>query len=186
MILEDNQYPSEFYLPIIHETLTKIRDNKPIEKPCFREDVTGKRLFYIQYRGPETSKYIESLIKCGAPIMPILTTRKLKTCLPSLKPSIENTLKSNVIYKITCPRCSSSYAGLTTRHVITRVKEHFEKNGIMRKHIDICGVKIDPHDCFEILDQTNRGLVHFSIFEALYIRDIKPVLNTKDEYIEDC
>ena len=115
--------------------------------------------------------------------MTILTTRKLKTCLPSLKPFIENTLKSNVIYKITCPRCSSSYAGLTTRHVITRVKEHFEKNGIMRKHIDICGVKIDPNDCFVIIDPTSRGLVHLSIFEALYIRDIKPVLNTKDEYV---
>ena len=153
------------------------------EKPCFNEEVTGKRLFYIQYRGPETSKYVGDLIKQGAPIIPIFTTRKLRTCLSNLKPEIEKPLTSNVIYKIACPRCSSSYVGLTTRHVITRVKEHFEKNGIMRKHSEVCGVKNDPYGCYEILDQTRRGLKHLSILEALYIRDINPELNTKDEYV---
>ena len=78
-ILKDNQYPPEFYDPIINETLEHIiTKRKKAEKPCFNEEVTGKGLFYIQYRGPETSKYVTHLIKSGALIIPIYTTRKLR------------------------------------------------------------------------------------------------------------
>ena len=63
-------------------------------------------------------KYKPDLVKCGAPITPVFTTIKLRTCLSSLKPDIEMPLKNIVVYKINCPRCSSSYVGLTTRHII--------------------------------------------------------------------
>ena len=72
---------------------------------------------------------------------------------------------------------------MTTRHVITRVKEHFEKNGVMRKHMEACGVILDPYQSFEVLDHTNRGVVHLGILEALHIREVKPTINTKDEYV---
>ena len=56
-ILSDNQYPLPFYDPLIHETSTKILSKQIADKPCFSEAVTGKRLFFVQYRRPESSKY---------------------------------------------------------------------------------------------------------------------------------
>ena len=35
----------------------------------------------------------------------------------------------------------------------------------------------------EILDKTNRNIVFLSILEAIHIREQKPSINTKDEYI---
>ena len=35
----------------------------------------------------------------------------------------------------------------------------------------------------EILDKTNRNIVFLSILEAIHIREEKPSINTKDEYI---
>ena len=46
--------------------------------------------------------------------------RKLKTTLPSLKPPVKKELRSRVIYKITCPGCTSCYVGQTRRHLVTR------------------------------------------------------------------
>ena len=130
-VLEDNQYPTEFYSPIIYNTLEKLVVKiTPEEKPVFDEEVTGKRLFFVQYRGFETVQYINRLRDSGAPIQPILTTRKLRTALPTLKEPIPKNLSSNVIYRIKCTRCDSCYVGMTTRHLITRTKEHLGKNGL--------------------------------------------------------
>ena len=72
-ILENNQYSEWFYEKVFHETLEKlIRNDKPKEKMVLDEQVTGKRLFYIQYRGFETIKFIKSLERVEAPIRPIV------------------------------------------------------------------------------------------------------------------
>ena len=157
-----------------------------VKKLSFDEKITDKKLFYVHYRGLETTNYIKNLVNCGVPISPIYTTRKLRTMLPSLKPAIEKTLSSNVVYKISCTRCSSSYVGYTTRHLITRLNEHFSKNGTMNEHVKQCGEELVPNECVAILVRTNRGIVHLSILEALHIREIKSSLNTKDEYKGRC
>ena len=78
---------------------------------------------------------------------------------------------------------------MTTRHLITGIKEHFSPNGVMTKHLTVfdsifthIGGNVDPYTCSEILATTSRNIVYLGILEALYIRDIKPNLNTKDEY----
>ena len=54
----------------------------------------------------------------------------------------------------------------------------------MTKHIKGCnGAIMDPNRCGEILNKTQRNIVYLSILEALYIRELKPELNTKDEYV---
>ena len=45
----------------------------------------------------------------------IMTLHKTKNILPQIKPSVPKMLQNNVVYKITCPRCESSYVGQTTR-----------------------------------------------------------------------
>ena len=73
---------------MINETLEKMFRCKKSEKLSFDEKITGKKLSYVQYKGLETTNYINNLVNCGAPITPIYTTRKLRTMLPSLKRSI--------------------------------------------------------------------------------------------------
>ena len=183
-ILENNQYPEWFYEKVFHETLEKlIRNDKPKEKMVLNERVTGKRLFYIQYRGFETVKFIKSLEKAEAPIQPILLMTKLKNVLPSLKAPMELNIASNVVYKLTCSGCRSTYIGFTTRHLITRKKEHMGKRGVFGKHIKDCHENINKDIEMEVLKRSNRGMIHLSIMEALCIREHKPDLNKKDEYV---
>ena len=52
----------------------------------------------------------------------------------------------------------------------------------MRKHVDKCTVKTLQLSDIEILASTTQGLEHLLTLEALYIREIDPELNTKDEY----
>ena len=52
----------------------------------------------------------------------------------------------------------------------------------MRKHVDKCTVKTLQLSDIEILASTTRGIEHLLTLEALYIREIDPELNTKDEY----
>ena len=92
-------------------------------------------------------------------------------------------LRSNVVYKLTCPSCScnASYVGQTVRHVQQRVREHLGSKGIMKSHFDACGVdplSIQDFDFVSLLDKANKTSKLLTL-EALYISKIKPVLNTK-------
>ena len=70
-----------------------------------------KRAIFIQYRGKFTEDYARKLHKIKAPCNVIMTLRKLKTVLPSLKPPVEKVLRSGVVYKIECAVCSAAYVG---------------------------------------------------------------------------
>ena len=145
-------------------------------------DEKDKFRFFITYRGKPSDKLIKSFRKLNAPCKFILTTRKLKTCLPSLKPAVPKMLLSNVVYKLTCPGCESSYVGQTVRHVQRRLREHLGSRGTMKVHFDQCGViNFNESTILKILDKCN-SLSKLLALEALYIQEIKPKLNTKDEY----
>ena len=110
-----------------------------------------------------------------------MTTKKLKQALPSLNSSVPKMLRSNVVHKIECPGCESSYVGQTVRHLQRRFREHLGSNGLMRKHFETCGVQTPSSDLVEILDKS-RSYVRLLTLEALWINKLKPKLNTKDEY----
>ena len=182
MILENNQYPPKFYEGIIHDTLTRIVEGKPKKE---REEQEDPYFLFLQYRGKCSETYARDLRKTGVPCKVIFTLRKLKTLTPSLKPPVERTLRSGVIYKIQCPRCTACYVGATTRHVITRFKEQKDTKGkSVYKHLLACGAREELSDerDLDILCSTLRGEVHLLTLEALWIRDIKPSINVKDEY----
>ena len=194
-ILENNQYPSTFVLPIVNKTLTKlispddeslINDNVNLDvdlNAClFNMDDKDKFMFFIQYRGKATEKLAMSFKRLNAPCKVVMTTRKLKTVMPSLKPIVPKMLSSGVVYKIQCPGCTSSYIGQTVRHLQTRFREHLGCNGTMRRHTETCdpSVKISE-DSISILARANKYFKLLTL-EALFINEIKPDLNTKDEY----
>ena len=70
--------------------------------------------FFIQYRGKCTEQFAKALHNCKAPCRVIMTLRKLKTVMPSLKPEVEYKFRSGVVYKIVCPRCQVSYVCKTS------------------------------------------------------------------------
>ena len=52
----------------------------------------------------------------------------------------------------------------------------------MRKHVGRCTLKTLPLSDIEILASTIRRIEHLLTLEALYIREIEPELNKKDEH----
>ena len=135
----------------------------------------------MQYRGKSTDHFAKSLHNCQAPCVVIMTLRKLKTVMPSLKPPVEKVLRSGVVYKIECPRCQACYVGQTGRHLITRFKEHQSRKGPVKTHFSECQVHLEI-DRVEILASTQKSEKHLLTLEALFIREVRPSLNSKDEY----
>ena len=90
-------------------------------------------------------------------------------------------MKSGVVYNLTCPGCSACYVGQTDRHMTTRLYEHVHKAGPMKTHITQCHTTLTDDDV-DILHSTARGENFLLTLEALYIRERRPTLNTKDEY----
>ena len=141
-ILESNQYPAEFYKPIIQSTLTKLNlPNAPKEATNSESPGPRSQFLKIQYRGRLIDHLVKKLKETGAPIQSVLTLRKLKTYLPPLKAQAQVHLRSNTIYKITCPGCGACYVGQTSRHLCTRFAEHRTKRTkAVHSHFDSCGV----------------------------------------------
>ena len=99
-VLEKNQYPPPFYDPIIEETISKLV--RPIDEVAEEKDdsdVSQTHKLLLQYRGPVTDQFVKQLKDCGAPTQVVLTLRKLRSYLPSLKPPVPKMLKSNIFTK---------------------------------------------------------------------------------------
>ena len=188
-ILEKNQYPPSFYEPIVEETLsTIIANERGGEAGDSRQDNTQKatsetvkHMIFIQYRGKCTEDYARALHKMNAPCAVVMTLRKLKTVMPSLKPPVEMSLRSGVVYKMDCPRCLACYVGCTTRHWLTRFKENVQPSKPMGKHLRNCHASIELKDT-QILASCTRSWDYLLALEALFINEHKPTINTKDEY----
>ena len=215
-ILEQNQYPSSFYEPIVYDALNKIltpKDSEVSEEESEHsvseeeaelastpEDSNSedsveqnpttsthemqekdKFMLFVQYRGKCTEEYAQNLHKVNAPCRIVMTLRKLKTVLVPLKPSLEFMMRSNVVYKITCPRCNACYVGQTSRQLQRRFSEHLTRKGPVKAHMTECHIALDQSNV-QILGSTARGEKHLLTLEALFQNELKPTLNTKDEY----
>ena len=95
VVLEKNQYPEEFYEPIIGETINKIQMST--SQPNTREAQNNtsqlatqspKHMMKIQYRGAITDKFVKSLYDAHAPIVPVITLRKIRTFVSPLKAKV--------------------------------------------------------------------------------------------------
>ena len=178
-ILNQNQYPEAFFEPIINQTLDNIITEK--EKKEVSEEELEKHKLFLYYRGKASENFAKDLKKAHAPCRTIFKLKKLKTVLPSLKPPVEKLLKSHVVYQIKCSSCDASYVGQTTRHLTTRLSEHKSRKGPVKEHFFQCKNQID-NDCISVLDTTTNSDSFLLTLEAIWIRDIKPKINTKDEF----
>ena len=198
-ILTNNQYPISFVEEIINVTLGKLvgtdkdenvdnndtmseENNISIDSNAYILNVPNheKFNFFVTYRGKPTDALAHKFRKLNLPCKIVMTMRKMKTILPSLKPQIPRMLQSNVVYKINCPGCMSSYVGQTTRHLLRRFKEHTGNTGPVKSHLESCNVTPDEN-MISVIGKS-QNLPKLLTLEALYIREINPSLNTKDEY----
>ena len=140
-------------------------------------------MIFIQYRGNVTEDYCRALKRCNAPCNPIMTLRKLKTVLPSLTAPVEKKVRSSLVYQITCPRCQACYIGQTTQYVSVRFKQHLRVSQPVGKHMEDCGCLHDIDlEAVKILSTTTRSVQFLETLEALWIDEMNPSINTKDEY----
>ena len=183
-ILERNQYPPEFYEPVIQRALDKImsvtcmnnntgttNEHDETERPDESESIQ-KHLIFIEYRGKVTDDYCRVLRKIEAPCQPVLTLRKLKTVMPTLKPAIDKKVRNHVVYRITCPRCKSCYIGATSRCLGVRFGEHIRTSQPVGKHLKKCqsNQQITLEDV-EILASTMRSTQLLFTLEALWQKE---------------
>ena len=178
--------------PIIHETLTAIVSRgsdseaqcddsdghcSQLEMELKLKDTRKSLSLFLNYRG-KVSENSARVLQASCRI--IFTFRKLKTILPSLKPPVQKLFKSGNLYKTECSRCNSSYVGQTSRHLQTRFKEHLS-SGPVQQHFEDCDMDLSEEH-ISILGTTSKGEITLLTLEALWIRDVKPQLNTKDEF----
>ena len=117
-ILERSRYPPNFYKPIISATIEKI------VKPCIdkvnngdanNENSPAKVNLVIQYQGLPTDNSIKQLKRSKAQIQPVVTLRKQKTSLPSLKPNVKESsgamLYIKLIAQVAMPAMSARLGG---------------------------------------------------------------------------
>ena len=146
-----------------------------MEQPCHR--------IVLQYRVPVTDQFIRKLKDGGAPIQSVLTLHKIRSYMPSLKCAVPRLLESRVVYKLSCPRCRACYVGRTSRHLLTRFGEHKTKKAQpVLKHFTACGLSKPSIEDIEILACASKGHLQLATLEALFIREINPALNTRDEF----
>ena len=138
-------------------------------------------MLLLQYRGKCSEAYARALHQIEAPCQIIFTLRKLKTIMPSLKPPVEKMLKSGVVYQLTCSRCKSCYVGQTSRHMQARFREHLNNAGPVKHHSTKCHIRM-TEEAITILQSTNKGETHLLTLEALWIKELQPDINTRDEY----
>ena len=93
-------------------------------------------------------------------------------------------LCSNVVYKFTCScDMSLTYYGMSTRHLITRVRRHLDFNSIQRStiedHILFSGICSDVQHGLKSLTVIKKcqSEFHTKIHEALLIKKDTPKLN---------
>ena len=184
-ILEQNQYPPQFYDSIFKETLEKIIVGKENVNVNMESEDTpekpSKRFPAIQ--GSSNRSVCEMPMRLGSSSTVNPDDEKIENCFTNPEIINKRDLQSRVVYKLTCPGCNTCYVGQTTQHLLTQFREHKNDNsGAVFKHFQEClGTRLNVED-IEVLYKGPKNYDTLLAIEALFIREIKPKFNTKDKY----
>ena len=106
------------------KTETWATNDKRDEKPS---------MLMLQYR-VNRSQLFGNKVRSITKEQIVSTARKLTITLPILNSSFSRDLKSNVVYKLSCCGCNSSYARQTVQHLATKVEEHKKEDSSVGIH----------------------------------------------------
>jgi len=121
-----------FFDPLIKKTIQAIVSRYQKTTEMEEDKNTEEKLIFVQYR--VSDQFEKSLTKLEIPCKVIFTLRKLKTLLRSLKPKVDESLRSKVVYKIECPCCHTCYVDQTSRHLLCRIREHRRRSSPVGEH----------------------------------------------------
>ena len=146
-----NQYPENWSAKVAADALCKIIEGKgkPLDSerclsPQSPNDVEPS-MPMVQYRGNQSQFFANRLQKLTN-VEVFFTTRKLESCLPSLKSAFSNDRKSRVVYKLSCSGCTSTYVGQIVRHLTTRTEEHQKADSPVGLQFQQCPFEVNSAD----------------------------------------
>ena len=118
-ILLENNYPLDFIFSMIHFRLKYL---------FYKNDTDGakpkaKRFFTIPYISSVSEKFLSFSHKYDCNVA-FTIPQKLNKFITTGKDHIDRLSCNDVVYKIDCKDCDSSYVGQTKRQLKTRVSEH--------------------------------------------------------------
>ena len=128
----------------------------------------------------------------GLKLVPLYKTMKVANYF-NLKSMTPLGLCSNVVYSYTCP-CDTglTYLGMSSRHLVTRAKEHLDLNqsrkSTIKDHILDCGECFNSSDSlasYKIFRNCNKNEYDTEDHEALLIKKFKPKLK-RQLYANSC
>ena len=136
-------------------------------------------MMVVQYRGKENLIFANKGRNKVRENLFFFKTRKLKTCLPSLK-YFSLDLKSKNVHKIFRAGCNSTFVGQVVRHLTTRNDEHRRENSSVGQHLRQYGNDgTSAGMSWEVVDQANTN-VRLLTLEELHIQKERPSINTRD------
>ena len=115
-------------------------------------------------------------------VKPAFTSRKLSQTMrvKEDKPLIVNT--QCIVHSFQCDLCDANYVGFTARQLHQRISEH--RYSAIRKHLETQhGNKRAKIDHLKKVLKKCRSKFDCQIYEMLFIKDIKPSLNTQSDSI---
>ena len=166
-----NAFPSSLVDAIIKDFVSSMVNNS---RPLV-ESGTEEKLLLLQYRGQPTMALAKKLRSIVSNVRIVYTTMKAKQLFASSR-NIKLKEKFKVVYQYQCPKCNKLYVGRTKRIMYHRIEEH-KRNELFDHHFG-CGASKSFNDCFSILAQA-QNFKDLCILEALYIKILKPCLNTQ-------
>ena len=135
----NNGYPNYFYDEILYQFMNSRQTNLNLTQPTNKkekENITVE----IPYVGKQSHIFAKDISKLiwkfsAVHLTPIYKTCKVGNCF-NLKSNTPVLLLSNVVYRFSCP-CDAglTYIGKSTRHVVTRAKEHLNLGSSIKSKI---------------------------------------------------
>ena len=179
-----NAYPAHIFESVLNKFLTGLHtssrsDDIQSSTPA-NEDLKTLVLPYLGQVSNLLRHQLQSLckrfnVKCRVVFKPFKVSNYF-----TLKSRCPSALRSMIVYQFSCSRDESiTYIGKTKRHLVSRVKEHTTPSAnpsAVFQHIGTCNCTVTL-DSFNIL-QTCVNDYDLAILEALYIRELKPTLNS--------
>ena len=181
--LNKNQFQTKLINKVTKKYLHLKLDKRPLENNT--EVKTDTRFFKLPYIGKYSNiahKKIQNLVKTfckGIDVKVVLTPFKISSKF-SYKDPLSFHLQSFIVYKFVCANCEVCYVGETTRHFITRINEHLQKDAKSNifKHLwesRVCN-SVCNKDCFSVIDRATTES-QSKMKEAMHFKWIRPKLN---------
>jgi predicted GIY-YIG superfamily endonuclease len=181
--LSSNNYPSIIVNEVIDNFIKKYHKLNP--KPSNDPEQITKFLSlpYINEKSEKVTQHMSKLVdkyfQKTKLVIAFKAPRELGHSFPFKDKVSESKSQSLVVYQINCKNCEASYIGKTERICNIRFEEHKkDANSALFRHKLETNHEIDFEEP-KILDRASNDL-KLQYKEMLYIRKLKPSLNTQE------